>query len=157
MATVVCSLYSFWAEGIHQIFFIWWVRWVPFIILKHGAVIHVYPKYADNRLIVGILLCQSCFSIFLSFFSFFLQYWGLNSWLSIWAPPPALCLWRVFRGRVSQTICQGWLWNVIHLISASWVARIIGVSHWCLASIFLSFCPFRETCSFLTSHSRSQI
>jgi hypothetical protein len=34
-----------------------------------------------------------------------------------------------FQGRVSQTICPGWSWTVILLISASWVARIIGVSH----------------------------
>jgi hypothetical protein len=31
---------------------------------------------------------------------------------------------------VLGTICPAWLWTVIFLISASWVARIIGVSHW---------------------------
>jgi hypothetical protein len=35
-----------------------------------------------------------------------------------------------FRDRVSKTICLGWLGTVILLISAPWVARIIGVSHW---------------------------
>jgi hypothetical protein len=35
--------------------------------------------------------------------------------------------------RVSWTICSGWLWTVIFLISASWVARITDVSHLCLA------------------------
>jgi hypothetical protein len=39
-------------------------------------------------------------------------------------------LWRAFRGRVSRTICPGWLWTTILLISASWVAKIIDVSHW---------------------------
>jgi hypothetical protein len=34
---------------------------------------------------------------------------------------------------VPQTICPGWLRTVILLISASWVARITGVSHWCAA------------------------
>jgi hypothetical protein len=34
-----------------------------------------------------------------------------------------------FWDRVSWTICQGWLWTVILLIFASWVARIIGVSY----------------------------
>jgi hypothetical protein len=34
-----------------------------------------------------------------------------------------------FQDRVSQTVCPGCLWTVILLISASWVARIIGVSH----------------------------
>jgi hypothetical protein len=38
-------------------------------------------------------------------------------------------LWRVFQARVLRTICLGWLWTSILLISASWVARIIGVSH----------------------------
>jgi hypothetical protein len=37
--------------------------------------------------------------------------------------------WRVFWDRVSQTICPGWLWTVVLLISASWVARITGVRH----------------------------
>jgi hypothetical protein len=40
---------------------------------------------------------------------------------------------EVFWDRVSQTICLGWLWTKILLISASWVARIIGVSHQRLA------------------------
>jgi hypothetical protein len=39
--------------------------------------------------------------------------------------------------RVSWTICLGWLQTVILLISASRVARITGVRHFCLA-IFLS-------------------
>jgi hypothetical protein len=30
---------------------------------------------------------------------------------------------------ISWTICPGWLWTMILLISASWVARITGVSH----------------------------
>jgi hypothetical protein len=38
-----------------------------------------------------------------------------------------------FWNRVSQTISQDWLWTVILLISAFWVARIIGVSLCCPA------------------------
>jgi hypothetical protein len=38
-------------------------------------------------------------------------------------------LWWVFQDRVSWTICPGWLWTVILLIAASWLARIIGLSH----------------------------
>jgi hypothetical protein len=34
-----------------------------------------------------------------------------------------------FQYRVKQTICTGWLWTTILLITASWVARIIAVSH----------------------------
>jgi hypothetical protein len=38
-----------------------------------------------------------------------------------------------FWDRVSPTICLGWLWTAMFLISASWVARITGVSCWHLA------------------------
>jgi hypothetical protein len=44
-------------------------------------------------------------------------------------------LWRDFQDRVSQTICLGLAFNSILLISASWVARIIAVSHWHLANV----------------------
>jgi hypothetical protein len=37
------------------------------------------------------------------------------------------CVWD----RVSQTVCLGWLWTTILLISASRVAKITGVSHDC--------------------------
>jgi hypothetical protein len=36
----------------------------------------------------------------------------------------------LFLDRVSWTVCLGWLWTVILLISASWLARITGVSHY---------------------------
>jgi hypothetical protein len=63
-------------------------------------------------------------------------YWGLNSGPSPWATPPALFLWRVFQDRVSWTICLGWIRTAILLISASWVARITGVSYRHLARSF---------------------
>jgi hypothetical protein len=57
-----------------------------------------------------------------------------------WATPPVLYffLWRVFWDRISWTICPGWLQTAILPISASWVARITGVSYRCLAPIFFS-------------------
>jgi hypothetical protein len=43
----------------------------------------------------------------------------------------------LFWDRVSWTICLGWLWTAILLISASWVDRITDVSHQCLVkSVF---------------------
>jgi hypothetical protein len=36
-----------------------------------------------------------------------------------------------FRDRFSQTVCPGWLQISILLMSASWVARIMSVSHQC--------------------------
>jgi hypothetical protein len=41
--------------------------------------------------------------------------------------------WVFFQHRVLRTICPGWLQTVVLLISASGVAGITGVSHWCLA------------------------
>jgi hypothetical protein len=32
--------------------------------------------------------------------------------------------WIFFQDRVLGTICPGWLWTTILLISASWIARI---------------------------------
>jgi hypothetical protein len=43
--------------------------------------------------------------------------------------PPSLFCDGYFRDRVSQTVCPGWLWTAILLISASWVVRITGMSH----------------------------
>jgi hypothetical protein len=53
----------------------------------------------------------------------------------------------LFSDRVSRTICLGWLQTTIFLISASWVVRITGMSHWMLApKKFLStvFCLQRQ-------------
>jgi hypothetical protein len=50
-----------------------------------------------------------------------------------WATPPTLFCDSFYWDRVSRTICLGWLQTGILLISASWVARITGVSHWCPA------------------------
>jgi hypothetical protein len=59
---------------------------------------------------------------------------GRHSYSYCLSHPTSPFLWWVFlRDRVSRTVCLGWLWTVILLISASWVARIIGVSHQCPA------------------------
>jgi hypothetical protein len=42
-----------------------------------------------------------------------------------------LCVW-VFQDRVLRTNCLGWLQTAVLLISASSVARVTGVSRWCL-------------------------
>jgi hypothetical protein len=68
-----------------------------------------------------------------------LQYWGLNSGPP-WATPPALFCDGIFRDRVSWTIYPSWLWTAILLISASWVARITGVSHQCPAQQTFKVC-----------------
>jgi hypothetical protein len=50
-----------------------------------------------------------------------------------------------FQDRVSQTICPGWLWTKILLISASWVARITDLSHQHLAEFNQDFFFFGDT------------
>jgi hypothetical protein len=68
-----------------------------------------------------------------------LWYWGLNSGPLPWDTPPALFCDGFFWDRVLWTVCLGWLWTTILLISASWVARITGVSHGCPALILSVF------------------
>jgi hypothetical protein len=46
-----------------------------------------------------------------------------------WATLPALFSIGYFWDRILQTVCLGWLWTTIFLISASWVDRITCVSH----------------------------
>jgi hypothetical protein len=69
---------------------------------------------------------NSPFSFFLYFIFFFLVILGIElqqgRGSTTWVTPPALFC-------VPQTICLGWFWTVILLISASWVARITGLSH----------------------------
>jgi hypothetical protein len=69
-----------------------------------------------------------CFCFFVYLFVSLLRYWGLNSGPTPWATPPALCE-VFFWNRVSWTVYLGWLWTVVLLIPASWVARNTGVSH----------------------------
>jgi hypothetical protein len=42
-----------------------------------------------------------------------------------------------FEIRSCKLFAQGWLQTVILLISAPWVARITGMSHWCLGALNL--------------------
>jgi hypothetical protein len=66
-----------------------------------------------------------------------MQLWGLKSGITPvtpWATPPVLFYVGCFQDRVSRTIFPGWLQTAILLISASWVARIPGMSHWYLTN-----------------------
>jgi hypothetical protein len=71
-------------------------------------------------------------------------HWGLISGALLLEPlhQSSFCV-GYYQGRVSQSICQGWLWTSILLASASWVARITGVSHWHPITTFClyTFCP----------------
>jgi hypothetical protein len=50
---------------------------------------------------------------------FFVCVCGTGVWTTPWATPPALFFHGFFRDRDPQTICTGWLWTMILLISAS--------------------------------------
>jgi hypothetical protein len=77
-------------------------------------------------------------------FSFFLFIPGSWVWTqSLHLQPlyqPFLVIF-FFWDRVSQTICQGWLWTMIFLNSDSWAARIIGIATG--AQLGFSFCSTR--------------
>jgi hypothetical protein len=55
--------------------------------------------------------------------------WGLNSGPTPWATPPDTFCEEFHWGRVLWTLCQIWFHTSVLLMYASWVARIIGVSH----------------------------
>jgi hypothetical protein len=52
----------------------------------------------------------------------------------------------IFEKRVLQTVCLSWSRTEIFLISAPWVARITGVSHWCPAGL-PQFCVWMSLAS----------
>jgi hypothetical protein len=67
---------------------------------------------------------------------------GLELRAYTWATSPAslptpFFVMGFFWDRVFWTICLVWLWTVILLISASWLARITGVSHQCSSYILI--------------------
>jgi hypothetical protein len=70
--------------------------------------------------------------------------WSLNSVPPPWTTPPALFCVGIFQDRVLETIYVGWLWTAILLISASWVARITGVSCQHLAVILNFSIPWQS-------------
>jgi hypothetical protein len=75
--------------------------------------------------------------------------WGKHSWTVLFVCVCGIGAWTqglhlkplyqpffvmVVFDRVSWTIC--WLQTAIFLISVSWVARITGMSHWCMTGQF---------------------
>jgi hypothetical protein len=98
----------------------------PFISLQLVPFVWEIISYSSHmKAFYTVSLKLYCFIIFV----FFFFSTGLNSGLKPWGTPPDLFCDGFFRDRVSQTTCLGLLWNIILLISASWVVRITGVSH----------------------------
>jgi hypothetical protein len=46
--------------------------------------------------------------------------------------------WDFFEIGSHELFCPGWLWTTILLISASWLARITGMSHFFIHLLFLA-------------------
>jgi hypothetical protein len=76
--------------------------------------------------------------IYLFIYVFTWQYWDLHSGphacsteSTAWITLPALFGLGIFQIGPCKLFAQGWLGTTILLISASWLARITGVSHWC--------------------------
>jgi hypothetical protein len=70
---------------------------------------------------------QISFSVIMVFICF----WGTGAWtqgLHLESLQQRFFVMAFFWDRVSRTICPGWLWTRILLISASWVARITGMT-----------------------------
>jgi hypothetical protein len=78
---------------------------------------------------------NACYK-WLKWFFFFLVVLGLELRAYILSHSTIPFLWGFFWDRVSN-VCPVWLRTAILLISASWVARIIGVSHQCPANVMI--------------------
>jgi hypothetical protein len=76
----------------------------------------------------------------------YLQYWGLNLGPTPWTTLPTFFFVMGFLEKGShRTVCLAWLPTEMLLISASWVARITGVSYWHPAFFF--FFSFKRDCT----------
>jgi hypothetical protein len=98
-------------------------------ISKEGIWTYFWKSYREKEMLLGEERFYKIRFFFLFFFFCGTRIWTQGLYLE-WLTCPFL--WRVFQDRVLQTISVGWLWILILLISASWVARIIGMSHRCL-------------------------
>jgi hypothetical protein len=106
---------------------------IAFIMLRKFPSLPSFLFFNHKKVFVNFSYNNLHDQGFPSFFFF-----GPGAWTqglpTLWTTPPALLFVKgVFQDRISQTVCLGWLWATILLISASWVARITGVSHQCLA------------------------
>jgi hypothetical protein len=90
--------------------------------------------------------CPQSFFLFFAVLGFELRAYTLSPSTS------SFCDFCFFHDRVLWTIFLGWLRTAILLISTAWIARIIGVSHWCpdcfayFLEKVLCFCPGPPVC-----------
>jgi hypothetical protein len=129
VAPIICSDFKLPAKP--QLLF--WLFFLlvcsPFPYLQIGISFADHVLFCDSNL--GSCLAPMCCPHLRNpstLFIYLFPVLGLNSGPTPWVTPPALFCEGFFQDRVSQTICPGWLPTEILLISASWVAKIIGVS-----------------------------
>jgi hypothetical protein len=101
--------------------------------LKRYSCLSLPRSILDYRHILSSLAVFFCLFVW--------QHWGLNLGMypAISATPQALFCVGCFWDRVSWNICPGLVSTLLFLISAFWVARITGLSHWCLLCFFFFF------------------
>jgi hypothetical protein len=98
------------------------------------SIFPIYP-FLYEFLLLCVLLIEKCHiqSLqcldYLEFFSFFAVL-GLELRVFSLSHSASPFCDGYFRDTILWTIYLGWLWTTILLISASWVARITGMSHW---------------------------
>jgi hypothetical protein len=118
------------------------------VLCSHSPRLHPFMNYE-------LLLIHMCLFIF--FFGCLGVELRTSCLVGRYATTRATCqpcfVLSTFQIGSCRTICRGWLWAMILLISASWIARIIGISHQHPAlfskiliqfSSCLSFSPWRE-------------
>jgi hypothetical protein len=117
-------------------------QWIFLCILLSVPLEHL--KLLTAAPLFSQLLKHAYLELFKSFF-FFLVVLGLKlrAFTLRHSISPIFCD-GFFRDRVSGTICPGWLQTSILLISVSWVARIIGMSHLHLAKSSNLYCARRH-------------
>jgi hypothetical protein len=113
-----------------------YIRKEPSLYIMNGCIACLFPPCVTFYFLSHTL---SPSSPFWAFFNVPLPQWNwdLNSGLCICKAGTLLLephlqsilLWWFWRWDLERTICPGWPWNLIHLISVCWVARITGLSH----------------------------
>jgi hypothetical protein len=114
--------------------------WSSWYLLLEELGLEVWDTSAWVCLYRSLSVCLShsvSVSLVLCLSFLFGGFWVLNLEPTPWASLPALFCDGFFQDRVFQSICLDYFQIMILLISASWVARIIGMSHWCPTVCFV--------------------